>query len=275
MSKMEKCLSLSTASVCNPSDCSVSTIVEHDFDIRRLEEKSMNNYDAMIADALTYVMEKGSPLTMCEFEKLIGFHFTINHTEKMEGMASASSACVVNPICIARSKVEGSICQKCFAKRMFKRYKDNFNCFIDNYELVTSVEIPQELMPIMNYFIFRIEAFGDVANETQAKNYWNLATQNGDIGFGWWTKNYEIVAPVFDKYGKPDNVTLVVSSPMLNEQLNIEDYPYADKIMTIYTRKYLKTHKVDINCKKGDKCLLCKKCYKKDNGIKYINEIQK
>ena len=114
-----------------------------------------------------------------------------------------------------------------------------------------------------------------MANETQAKNYWNLATQNSDIGFGWWTKNYEIVAPVFDKYGKPDNVTLVVSSPMLNEQLNIEDYPYADKIMTIYTRKYLKTHKVDINCKKGDKCLLCKKCYKKDNGIEYINEIQK
>ena len=275
MSKMESCLSLSTASVCNPSDCSVSTIVEHDFDIRRLEEKSMNNYNAMIADALTYVTEKGSPLTMCEFEKLIGFHFTINHTEKMEGMASASSACVVNPICIARSKVEGSICQKCFAKRMFKSYKDNFNCFIDNYELVTRVEIPQELMPIMNYFIFRIEAFGDVANETQAKNYWNLAKQNEYVTFGWWTKNYDIVAAVFDKYGKPSNIKLIVSSPNLNEQLRLEDYPYADKIFTVYTKEYLKEHpEIVINCG-GNKCLSCQRCYRDGVDDDYINEIKK
>ena len=238
--------------------------------------KNMNNYDTMIADALSYINEKGFHLTINEFRELLNVHITTKHTGKMEGNASISTACIKNPICIARSKIDGCICKDCFAERMFRQYGENFErCFVDNYDILTSVEIPIELMPIMNYSIFRIESFGDVANETQAKNYWNLATANPFVTYGWWTKNDSIVNNVFDKYGKPENVVFVVSSPMLNVQLRIEDLKYADKVFTVYTKEYLKAHpEIVINCG-GNKCVACRNCYLKDNGVVYINEIKK
>lgn len=53
------------------------------------------------------------------FEKKYGVHFTVNHTGKMTGMASLSTSVIDNPICAARAKVKGSICEKCFAANMF------------------------------------------------------------------------------------------------------------------------------------------------------------
>lgn len=261
MSKMENMVSVSTATTMNKND---------------YERREVMDYTTIITDALAYLWEKDFPLTINEFEELLGVHCTTKHTGKMEGMASLSTACIVNPICIARSKVEGSICQKCFAERMFRQYGESFeNCFVKNYEVMTGVEIPIELMPLLNYLIFRIESFGDVANETQAKNYWNLAKQNEYVTFGWWTKNYDIVAAIFDKYGKPSNVKLIVSSPNLNEQLRLEDYPYADKIFTVYTKEYLKEHpEIVINCG-GNKCLACQRCYRDGADDDYINEIKK
>lgn len=234
------------------------------------------NFNEMIAYALIYANKKETPLTICEFKELLGVHITTNHTGKMEDMASLSTACICNERCLARMRVAGSICEGCFANRMFKMYNENFeDCFVDNFKILTSVVIPYELMPLLNYSIFRYESFGDVANEIQAENYRRLAVMNPYVTFGWWTKNYDIVKKVFDKHGKPSNVKLIVSSFMLNEQYKIEDYPYADKIFTVYTTKYLKAHpEIKINCGKKNKCFACQKCYR-DNNIVYINEIKK
>ena len=40
-----------------------------------------------------------------------------NHSEgtKMEGIQSISTSCLANPICEARKKIKGSICEKCYA----------------------------------------------------------------------------------------------------------------------------------------------------------------
>ena len=263
MGKMENCLSLSTATTTN----------KHDFG----REKDMDiNFNEMIAYALVYANKKETPLTICEFKELLGVHITTNHTGKMEDMASLSTACICNDRCLARMRVAGSICEGCFANRMFKMYNENFeDCFVDNFKILTSVVIPYELMPLLNYSIFRYESFGDVANEIQAENYRRLAVMNPYVTFGWWTKNYDIVKKVFDKHGKPSNVKLIVSSFMLNEQYEIEDYPYADKIFTVYTTKYLKAHpEIKINCGKKNKCFACQKCYR-DNNVVYINEIKK
>ena len=237
-------------------------------------ERKIDMYNARIANALAYVTEKDSQLTIDEFEKLLGIHFTTKHTGKMEGMASLSTACICNERCIARHKIEGSVCEKCFAERMFRRYGQAFeDCFVRNSEILTSVVIPYELMPVLNYCIFRYESLGDVANEIQAENYRRLAVMNPYVTFGWWTKNYDIVEKVFNKNGKPNNVMLIMSSYMLNEQFKLEDYPYADKIFTVYTKEYAEENNIEINCG-GNKCLTCQECYR-FGMVDYINEIKK
>lgn len=118
-------------------------------------------------------------ITMKEFSAKYGIHFTEKHTGKMDGMASLSTSVVENPICKARAKVPGSICEKCFAAVMFARYNDNFaDCFRKNTEVLTSTIIPVEEWPIVNYAYFRLESFGDLQAVKQVINYFNFAKAN-------------------------------------------------------------------------------------------------
>lgn len=233
------------------------------------------DYNTMINDVAVYRSEKEEPLTIEEFESFTGIHFTVKHNGKMSGMASISTACIVNTHCLKHRNVEGSICQGCFAERNFRMYGNSFEeCFVRNYRILTSVDIPQTLMPILNYSIFRIESFGDIENETQAKNYVNLINANPNTQFGWWTKNYNIVKSVFDKYGKPKNLSLVISSLMMNKPLSLANIgKYADKIFTVYTKDFIKENGIEINCG-GKHCLTCQLCYR-NNGTLYIREKKK
>ena len=232
------------------------------------------NYTTMVNNALVFRAEKDAPLTIEEFFEQLGVHITVNHSGKMSGMGSISTACVCNKHCLERRGIEGSICQGCFAYRTFDMRNESFEmCFTRNYEILTSVEIPVELMPVLNYSIFRIESFGDIENEIQAKNYWNLIKANPYTQFGWWTKNYGIVEKIFDKYGKPENVSLVVSSVMINEEFDIQKFAYADKIFTVFKRDYIDKNDVEINC--GSKqCVTCQICYR-NNDVVYIREKKK
>ena len=45
-------------------------------------------------------------------------HITTNHTGKMTGMQSLSTSCKTNPNCAKYSKVEGSVCQKCYGRNL-------------------------------------------------------------------------------------------------------------------------------------------------------------
>ena len=221
------------------------------------------DYNTMINDMAVYRAEKEEQLTIEEFESFTGIHFTVKHNGKMSGMASISTACIVNKHCLEHRKVEESICQGCFAERNFRMYGNSFEeCFVRNYRILTSVEIPQELMPILNYSIFRIESFGDVDNEVQAKNYLNLINANPHTQFGWWTKNYQLVKSVFDKYGKPKNLSLIASSLIMNKPLSLASVgKYADAIFTVYTKEFIKENNIDINCG-GKHCLTCQLCYR-------------
>ena len=228
----------------------------------------------MLNKVMEFRNEKCAPLTIDEFKGLVGVHITTNHTGKMSGMASISTACICNHHCTDHRNVKGSICEHCFAERSFRMYNDGFErCFVNNYEILTKVEIPVELMPVLNYSIFRIESFGDIDNEIQAKNYWNLITANPYTQFGWWTKNYGIVEKVFDKFGKPSNVKLIISSIMLNKEYDISKFHYADKVFTVYSKDYIKENNININCG-GNQCITCQRCYR-DNEYIYIREKKK
>ena len=221
--------------------------------------------------------------SMKEYEQLTGVRFTLDHTGKMEGNESLSTSCKCNKQCEKNAKVDGSICQKCYADKMLsnKFYGPLEKKLSKNYQLLN--ERILDKVPFINAAFFRFEAFGDIASETQFINYLNIATYNKHCSFAIWTKNPHILDSVFNELGykKPKNLIVIVSSLFINKTWNFNNMPYADrywfidKIFTVYDDTYIKENNIEINCNDKDnkprRCMDCLKCYTKNN-IKYINE---
>lgn len=198
-------------------------------------------------------------------------HITKDHTGKMKGMQSVSSSCMCNSRCAKNAKVEGSVCQKCYAMRQMKMYKKMQPIMEQNYNLLTNGIIPEEELPILNCAFFRIEAFGDIANVNHAINYLNLIRKNPHVFFGWWTKNPDLLDKAFKKtgYEKPANVNIIRSSMFINKPVK-PYYWFVDKTFTVYDKATIAEKGVEINCG-ARSCLTCHKCYEK-NGITEVRE---
>ena len=219
--------------------------------------------------------------TVNEFEKETGVKFTKQHTGKMAGFSSLSTASSCNGQCKKNAKIKGSICEKCYSNKMQKRYKALKKVLEKNHSILTKEVLPVEVLPFINVTYFRFEAFGDLENETQFINYLNIANANKHCRFAIWTKNPHIIDEVLNgmNYKKPKNLNIIVSSLFINKEWNYKNSPYAqrywfiDKVFTVYDKQYIKENNININC--GAKsCISCLKCYKKNN-IKIINEVLK
>lgn len=199
--------------------------------------------------------------------------FCTNHTGKMTGMISLSTSCTLNTFCPMRRKVEGSICQHCYACAMTQRYTALNKKLERNYHLLKENDFTVDDMPKLNALTCRLESFGDVDNIQQVKNYFTLCNANQDTTFTVWTKNPEIYKNTMDTYGieKPKNLIIILSSIMVNRTAKVH-HDFIDKVFTVFDKATAK--EVNINC--GAKsCATCQRCYRKTDGIEYINEIIK
>lgn len=196
-------------------------------------------------------------------------HVTRNHTGKMIDMQSISTSCTGNGNCARYAKIEGSVCQKCYAMRMQKMYKTLQAALLKNNETLTEQVLPKDFLPTINVSYFRLEAFGDLINETQVKNYFNICNANPDTHFALWTKNPHLIAKAIeDGYEKPENLNIILSSLFLNDVADKSKWSFVDKVFTVYDKDHLDG--VQINCG-AKKCIECKLCYTKNN-VEYINE---
>lgn len=152
-------------------------------------------------------------VSMKEFTKKYGIHFTMEMRGKLKGMYSLSTCCECNKFCLARMNNPDFICNECFAHTMNENYKENFtNCFVKNTEILTREIIPFEDLPIINAAYFRFEAFADLNNDIQFINYMNIAKKNKHCNFAIWTKNPFIMHEVFKAgYKKPKNMIIGIS----------------------------------------------------------------
>ena len=209
-----------------------------------------------------------------EFSEKYGIHFTLKHTGKMNGMASLSTSVVENPICAARAKVKGSICEKCFAAAMMRRYGKEFrDCFRNNTEILTSTIIPVKEWPLINYRVFRFEPFGDLQNEIQVINYFNFAKRNPQTTFALWSKNPEFINKAIEAGNKkPKNLIIIQSSCFINKA-DEKKYDFIDKVFTVYDKKYIKENNVEINCGARN-CLECGRCYSKRTGSEVREQLK-
>ena len=203
-----------------------------------------------------------------------GILWMTNHTGKMEGINSIGTSCADNHFCIKRRENGDSICSHCYAATYMKMRRALKERLKGNFEILTTELLKDREIPVTNAQIFRFESFGDLYNATQLENYLIICERNPFTSFGLWTKNTWILDEVFNqkKINKPNNLSIVVSSPFLNKQMarDKEKFWFVDQIVTVYDKKFIESNYVDINC--GAKsCLRCQLCYHKETEF-YINE---
>lgn len=197
-----------------------------------------------------------------------------DHSGKMTGINSIGTSCANNPWCIQRRENSESVCSKCYASTYMKMRKALKERLEDNADILTTRLLKDREIPVTNAAVFRFESFGDLYNITHLTNYVLICERNPYTHFGLWTKNIWILQELFNDCGikKPDNLSIIVSSPMLNKtmELDREKYWFVDHVFTVYDKQHIKENDVDINCGSRD-CLGCQRCYHRNTEF-YVNE---
>ena len=212
---------------------------------------------------------------------IAGIHYTTNHTAKMKGVVSLSTDINSNPICQGRAKVEGSICAKCYASRMFDDNKGTYRkankAFKQNTEILCNRLLNDDEIPTIDpnkFPLFRGQSFSDYSTEIEVLNTFKIAEKNPSVSFAMFTKNPGFFRKALKVAPKPKNVQIVLSSMRLNVPANGEIFGFVDKVFTVYDPETIETKGVQINC--GAKsCFSCRRCYKPNpDGVKvqFISE---
>lgn len=209
-------------------------------------------------------------ITLNNSRKHNGLHFTVNHSGKMSGMCSISTSVTTNERCKKNAQIEGSICQKCFASKQMKVFPSMEKPMVKNQDILTTSIIDTDLLPNMNCLYFRFEAFGDLNNDIQVINYFNMCYKNPKTKFALWTKNPDFIKQAIEKgYSKPENLNIVLSSLFMNLERK-HKYDFVDKVFTVYDPQFIEENNVEINCGARN-CFDCGLCYEK-NGVTSIKE---
>ena len=203
-----------------------------------------------------------------------GVLWMTNHDGKMKGIHSIGTSCVNNPWCIKRRENGDSVCSHCYAETYMKMRKSLKARLLDNEKILTTRLLNDREIPFTNDLVFRFESFGDLHNAIHLENYVLICNKNPFTNFALWTKNTWILDEVFNKkkIDKPNNLSIVVSSPMLNKQieLNKERYWFIDHVFTVYDKQFIADNNVNVNCGSKD-CFGCQLCYHKETEF-YVRE---
>ena len=212
---------------------------------------------------------------------------TREHGGKMAGYWSLSTSCLLNEHCMKRHAAGNTVCARCYAWRQLSYQTSTREKMARNTELLTKTEILPEQVPFLNVTRFRFEAFGELANTLQVKNYFTIAEQNPHCTFALWTKNAWIIKNAMEQYkiSKPANMIIIASLPTVDkfdscetaaiyDSLRNNGYSFIDKLFCVYTKAYAAEHGITINCGARD-CMTCGRCYTLGDTTKVINEILK
>jgi hypothetical protein len=184
---------------------------------------------------------------------------------KMVGIPSINTSTTDNTFCQAMQKTD-SICKSCYAQRYEKLRPSMVNAFRRNKFLSERPLQPEEL-PAINEQIARFASYGELINMMHFINLLRIALANPRTIFTLWTKRYRIVQRVLKLMGKPDNLILIYSSPIVGK---VSALPKGfDKVFTAFAKG---TDTTDINCHGA--CNDCRLCYSHNNTT-FINEIIK
>lgn len=223
---------------------------------------------------------RGEKLTKADEIELVNCIHTSALTGKLEDFTSVSSSVAENEICKARSQNCNSICHKCYAKQSVE-YRSNLKlALLINHIVLNCFDISIEAWKTLSIASVngkaRIESHGDVASVTASDNMVKIVISHDWLYFGVWTKNDFFYYRTFQKYGKPGNMSFIVSSDTVNVVAKLSEHikPYVDHVFTVYDLKYVIENNIEIQCG-YHKCKNCLLCYTENSDTFYVNEILK
>ena len=210
------------------------------------------------------------PDDIAAWRLILSWMICTKHEDKMEYMVSLSTSCKISCGDNAMRDNPEDICYYCFSDNQQDRQKNTRDKLIRNTYLLAFYDIPQAAFDglidsLPKYAdIFRLESFGDLMNDQQFRNYLKMVNGNPKTTFAEWTKKPWIMAHVFKTENKPENLIVIISAPRLNDTITYEqivkDWPFADKVFTVYDNDYITENEIEINCG-GKQCITCRLCY--------------
>jgi hypothetical protein len=220
-------------------------------------------------------------LTLAEELQLVNSLHLVNLEGKLEGYKAISTSVAKNPYCQCRAKINGCICEDCYAATSVSAYDGLAQALDINYDIMNNYLISETAwatlsIPTINMST-RIESHGDAGSVKACRNQIRIMNTHKHLTFGVWSKNLGFWKQAFElEGGKPSNMVFIASSPFRNKPMFIPQSirPYVDHVFTVYTMEYAIEHNVNINCGLR-KCKDCMTCYTIGNDTYYINEMLK
>ena len=206
-------------------------------------------------------------VSVAQFERETGIH--ISHLSgKMDKVRAISTYAGMNPSCMKLMKNKDTVCSHCYAYKQVESgvYPNQRACLERNGKALSGSLL--DIVPnLSRQEIFRFESHGDVINDIHARNYLRIAKANPTVKFAAWTKRPPIWERAIKEEGKPSNLKIVFSSPMVNKMLDVRTlFPFIDTIFTVYEKGVETPHQFPCQCGPGS-CNRCRQCYTKSTMV--------
>jgi len=194
-------------------------------------------------------------------------------TGKLEGLRAISTNTATNPFCVRQNACgdENNICTKCYSHTMLRSYRKNMQPALQrNSDLLAARVLSVKEIPFIGDAFLRINAHGELINETHLANIVQIAKVNAHCRVALWTKRKDIVNKYFRENPKPDNLVLIFSNSRIN---NIMAQPpqYFNKTFNNVAENLFVDQQ---NCT-GQKCRDCMLCYSENNTTTIVEKVKK
>lgn len=195
------------------------------------------------------------------------------NNSKMGELPNISTSSLENSFCANMCENKNNVCSHCYARKFLKLYKNMYSVYKNNYDILTKYQLSkQDLFKIgkelayTNYL--RFEAYGEIESVKnggliQLDNYCKIAKElkKYKITCVLWSKNLATLKEYFKKHKKPRNFKIIISSPIVNQKINLENMPRILKKASTFTVYSKDNEKIkDRNCYGGVGDMTCSKC---------------
>jgi len=186
---------------------------------------------------------------------------------KLDEMYAINTNTLTNEFCIRQHKAKGKkhICPECYSFKMLETYRSNaVPAFQRNSDLLSSRVLTYEeiiaFKPKGKLGIYRFDGHGELINNIHLKNCMMIAEYHPEFVFALWSKRKDLVQNYVFSSGKPDNMVLIYSNPVIDRVMSTPP-AYFDKVFNNVRSE----HPLE-NCT-GQRCKDCQLCYKSDETV--------
>ena len=197
-------------------------------------------------------------------------------TGKLESFRAINSNTRSNPFCLKmyENAADNVICRSCYSHEMLKAYRANTVPALQrNTDVLSQPWNPDDVIKLAGKGrkrfqpgeYVRIHGHGEIINADHVVNLMRIIRENPQARFSWWTKRHQLIRQYCEANGKPENLILVYSNPIV-DKIMTKPPAWFDKAFNNISKPH-----EDENCT-GQKCRDCMACYDPKSSTNVIIE---